>query len=61
MRIIEFFKAIKERWKSSILLLCTTFMPFLDDHSEKLLMAFMAVLSYETFNKETRKKKKKER
>lgn len=61
MKLIELFHYLKEKWKSFVLLLCTTFMPFLDDHSEKLLMAFMAIITFESYKKEGKKKKGKDK
>ena len=52
MKIIHLFHYIKERWKSIILLTCTLLMPFFDEHADKILAAFMAVVAYETSRKE---------
>lgn len=42
-------------WKAPIFVTCTVLMPFLDEHTDKVMMAFMAIFaideSYKSYNK----------
>jgi len=57
MILLNFFHSIKENWKGILLLTCTILMPFLDDHKEKILTAFMALITYEISRKKYSNKK----
>lgn len=59
MKLGDMINHIKTSWKGPLFIIGSAAMPFLDDHTDKIIMALMMMIGIEDSSKVFSKKRKK--